>query len=517
MEVQQELGCGLSCGSCQPELQAMFGVSVWVDAHARMTPLSHQGAAALHVPGQPGWRPANRIDRVDITRVDGEPFAQVVSGQHVIVQAQVTRPGIAEFDDLAYKLDHADTQPQLVERTYTVIAQSADRRCISLAVRRTPGGLLSSWLLDAPDQLRSVRVTMPCGAGLPIADAQRLVFFAGGIGVTPALLPIQRMAADDQIVLDYSTSTAGDRVFVDWLNKKQSENSGLSIVWRDTSQQARITVQDVIDRVRATRADKYIVCGPKAYVHLVQRGLRRAGVAVDRIHLELFEVPAQQATSAWTFRYKTYLMAALLAMLPLLMLWPHPQVDAAKPHGLANVGHQDLKCTDCHAENPASVRQVMQAKVKSWLGLRQTGAHFGSQPITTNTCTQCHQNPDDRHATNRFLEPRFSDARSAIGAHQCISCHREHNAQRVVLQTTGFCLHCHQDMKLEKDPAQPSHRELIDSRRWNTCLQCHDYHGNHVAKVPERLIDAVELAKIQKYLDQGESPYGATIVKAIKP
>jgi hypothetical protein len=178
------------------------------------------------------------------------------------------------------------------------------------------------------------------------------------------------------------------------------------------------------------------------------------------------------------------------------------------------VGHAELKCVSCHVESPASTRQAFQAKVKHAIGLRQTGAVLGMQPVTSATCIQCHANSDDRHAPNRFLEPRFAQARAETGAQQCASCHREHSAVRVTAPSTGYCVSCHQDLKVKDDKTSPTHDDLLRNKQWTTCLQCHDYHGNHKRNAPLRLQDAPTLEVLNKYLQGGPSPFGATIVKA---
>ena len=52
------------------------------------------------------------------------------------------------------------------------------------------------------------------------------------------------------------------------------------------------------------------------------------------------------------------------------------------------------------------------------------------------------------------------------------------------------------------------------NKRWESCLQCHDYHGNHKFNTPLRLQDAHTLDVLEKYLKGGPSPFGAPIVKS---
>jgi hypothetical protein len=134
--------------------------------------------------------------------------------------------------------------------------------------------------------------------------------------------------------------------------------------------------------------------------------------------------------------------------------------------------------------------------------------------VTNATCGHCHENPDDRHAPHRFLEPRFEDARAETGAHLCVRCHREHSQARVTAPAGSHCASCHMELKVRNDRTTPSHELLVMQERWDTCMQCHDYHGNHGWRAPQRLHEAASLEQLQHYLRDGPSPFGSTIHKA---
>jgi len=73
----------------------------------------------------------------------------------------------------------------------------------------------------------------------------------------------------------------------------------------------------------------------------------------------------------------------------------------------------------------------------------------------------------------------------------------------------GFCVNCHQDTEVMNDTAVPSHAELIEQDAWETCLQCHDFHGNHLHEVPKSLTDGIPQKTILDYLEGGPDPYGS--------
>lgn len=476
------LGCGIQCGSCVPALREALGEEAWFAATALSRPIT----SAREVRAR-----ERLIYKVDISLDDAGPYPKVLPGQHVVLRA--------------------DTAHGPVERTYTVIGQDLAAGRLTIAVRRKPDGKLTPWLLPEDGAPRALEVSVPGGPGLRSGGTKSVVFFAGGVGVTPAVAMANALAPNAAMHLDYSVNDRDDAAFLSKFEARQRERPGFSFHLRETAVAGPISRQEVQQLAGRFSGSKFFICGPEGFVAAVQRSLRKAGVEAGRIHVELFALAADRKP-ALTTRARAYVAGALLAMAPLLFLTP--AAEPLRPHGHPNVGHEQLKCVACHAEAPGTLRQTLQAKAKHTLGMRQTGAVVGMQPVGTATCLACHANPDDRHAPNRFLEPRFDQARAETGAHQCVSCHREHSAARVTVPTTTYCASCHQDLKVEDDKTSPSHDHLVATKQWGTCLQCHDYHGNHKWQAPLRLQDAAGVDMLQKYLKDGPSPYGSTIVKA---
>jgi hypothetical protein len=163
------------------------------------------------------------------------------------------------------------------------------------------------------------------------------------------------------------------------------------------------------------------------------------------------------------------------------------------------------------------VRQQLQVAASATLLSRtEVGAvDVGYRAVTNSECLACHARPEDRHPVFRFLEPRFASVRDAIHPEQCESCHREHAGVRVTVVEQTYCKHCHGETALDSDPIDVSHRELVATERWDTCLGCHDFHGNHTMKPPRRLADRIPAERIRAYFDGAASPYGPPTHKAI--
>lgn len=199
-------------------------------------------------------------------------------------------------------------------------------------------------------------------------------------------------------------------------------------------------------------------------------------------------------------------LGLLIAVLALAVYFL-PGMERWHSKGPANTGHEALGCVDCHLPALGTMRQQLQAKVQFWLGNRQSDVAVGHKPVGNKDCLACHARAADAHPVDRFAEPRFAAARQALGAATCAGCHLEHTGRRVTMAAAG-CIHCHDDLVLKNDPVDTSHADLVKTGRWETCLGCHDFHGNFKRQEQTKLKDAYSPAVIETYLAGGASPYG---------
>ena len=194
----------------------------------------------------------------------------------------------------------------------------------------------------------------------------------------------------------------------------------------------------------------------------------------------------------------------LVALVIFVLVMPSGQWLMA--HGKFTPGHEELACADCHRDAPGTTRQQLQAKIAVLRGLRATPVDFGKMPTTSRHCLDCHIRPNERHPIYRFNEPRFIQAVAEIDARSCLTCHAEHQGQRV---TTGltFCKACHDELSLKSDPLDIAHRTLVARNEWHTCLGCHDFHGNHDRAVQTLVGDAITVDQLVDYFKAGTPIY----------
>lgn len=179
---------------------------------------------------------------------------------------------------------------------------------------------------------------------------------------------------------------------------------------------------------------------------------------------------------------------------------------SAVAHGPLISGHSDVDCQSCHINAPGTIRQQIQAQLKYVLGRRAEPVDFGYMSVGSIQCLSCHTSPNDRHPIYRFREPRFASATKVVDATSCLGCHSEHKSSFLSSSTT-FCSACHESLEIAADDIEITHKNLIENARWDSCIGCHGYHGNHVYAAPKVMADAIPTHEIQKYLQGDMQPF----------
>lgn len=175
--------------------------------------------------------------------------------------------------------------------------------------------------------------------------------------------------------------------------------------------------------------------------------------------------------------------------------------------GPMNSGHEGFSCNTCHSDAEGTLWQQIQSNMQYGIGLRKNSTDFGTIDVETKKCLACHDRDNDRHPTHRFLEPKFRKAVEKVNSADCNTCHSEHQGKRVTIKKTNYCMNCHEDLTVKNDPLDTSHTALIQAKAWDTCLQCHDFHGNHEYKVPSKMKDTIPRATLKIYFEGGKDPF----------
>ena len=176
---------------------------------------------------------------------------------------------------------------------------------LDLTVREVPGGFVSPWLCGEVPRGTELETTGPQGSFYhePLIDGDRLLFLAGGSGITP-FMSMLRHAANTRwpfrVHLLYGTRTPRDVIFGNELKALAAAHPAFT--WdlvvseppaRCTGRTGLLDRDTLLDAVGREGVDaaKVLVCGPPKMLDLVRGTLQELGVPAHRQRWELFGVP----------------------------------------------------------------------------------------------------------------------------------------------------------------------------------------------------------------------------------
>jgi ring-1,2-phenylacetyl-CoA epoxidase subunit PaaE len=221
-----------------------------------------------------------------------ERFAYV-QGQHLTLRAQIN-----EED---------------VRRSYSICSAVQDG-VLRVAIKRTPGGLFSTWANDTLQPGATIEVMPPMGHfNVPLAadNARHYVAFAAGSGITPILSIVKTTLLAEphsRFTLFYGNRASSSVIFKDELTDLKdiyTERLTLAYVMSREQQDidlfnGRITKekckQFLRHWVRIEDIDVAFICGPEDMMHGVSEALLEAGMPKQQIKIELFaaSIPKHQ-------------------------------------------------------------------------------------------------------------------------------------------------------------------------------------------------------------------------------
>lgn len=192
-----------------------------------------------------------------------------------------------------------------VRRSYSICSAVQDET-LRVAIKRTPGGLFSSWANEQLQPGATLDVMPPMGHfNVPLdADSERhYLAFAAGSGITPILSIVKTTLLAEpksRFTLVYGNRASSSVIFRDELTDLKDVYMGrLKLVYvmsreqqdielfngRITGEKCSAFLQHWID---IQDIDVAFVCGPEDMMHGVSKSLQEAGLPKERIRIELF-------------------------------------------------------------------------------------------------------------------------------------------------------------------------------------------------------------------------------------
>jgi ferredoxin-NADP reductase len=188
-----------------------------------------------------------------------------------------------------------------IHRCYTIAAAPTRPHAVSITVKRTPGGPVSTWLHDNLRPGAAVTAAGPMGEFTCLDHpAGKYLFLSGGSGITP-LMSMARtfhdLALPRDIVFVHNARTPADIIFRSELDIMARHASGLRFVpvcevdhpaeaWGGFK--GRLT-RPLLELIAPDLREREIfVCGPSPYMAAIRGMLREIGFDMRRHHEESF-------------------------------------------------------------------------------------------------------------------------------------------------------------------------------------------------------------------------------------
>lgn len=216
-----------------------------------------------------------------LTPVDGQPVADYRPGQYLALWVK----------------DPSFENQEIRQYSLTRTPNGGDYR---IAVRHEPGGTLSGWLHQQQPGAR-LHLSPPAGDFFIDIDAQTPVtLISGGVGLTPMLAMLHKLAQDRHpaaVQWLHATANGQTHAFAEEVNALGAQLPAFSQhIWYQHPQdqdEGKYHHQGLINLLplESSLSDKamhYYLCGPLAFMEVVEQSLLRLGADKNRIHYEVF-------------------------------------------------------------------------------------------------------------------------------------------------------------------------------------------------------------------------------------
>jgi len=119
--------------------------------------------------------------------------------------------------------------------------------------------------------------------------AQKQIWIAGGIGVTP-FLSMAKSLQNNHVKMYYCAKTKGEAVFLQDLEKIAKQNKHFEVISFCSSEKGRINAEVLKDEVKDMGNKEILICGPKVMMDSLKQGFKKLGVGEEKILMEEFEL-----------------------------------------------------------------------------------------------------------------------------------------------------------------------------------------------------------------------------------
>jgi ferredoxin-NADP reductase len=204
---------------------------------------------------------------------------------------------------------HVEANGIRTNRPLSIASPPSQTAYYDLTVKRLPGGLVSNYLLDTLKEGDCLTASGPDGCFVhnPLIHGRRLVFIAGGSGITPFMSMIREICdrgLDRHITLIYGNRSEDDIICHEELCTLAARHTHLVYVpvieqpGNGYTGERGFMTGDLIERVAGALPEAMIyLCGPSAMYDFCLGELEARGVPRRRIRREMFGPPVKVSQS----------------------------------------------------------------------------------------------------------------------------------------------------------------------------------------------------------------------------
>jgi stearoyl-CoA 9-desaturase NADPH oxidoreductase len=181
-------------------------------------------------------------------------------------------------------------------RSYSLTSiPQRDKKNITITVKATPEGFLSTHLVNGVKPGTIVRLAAPKGDfALPDPPPGKILFITAGSGITPVMAMLRTLHSrghDADIVHIHSAPSADAVIFHDELRELESGRPGYRLHLQLTESQGHLELDELGDIVADWQDRPTWVCGPSALLDGAEEVWKNADRS-EQLHLERFNIAA---------------------------------------------------------------------------------------------------------------------------------------------------------------------------------------------------------------------------------
>lgn len=170
-----------------------------------------------------------------------------------------------------------------------------DKKLISITVKATPEGFLSTHLVNGVEPGTIVRLASPKGDfALPDPPPAKMLLVTAGSGITPVMAMLRSMNQRGQtsdVVHIHSAPSAKDVIFHDELQELNRGEWPYELLLQLTADMGHLDFEAELERLVPDWKDRPTwACGPPAMLDTLEKVWADGGVPEDRLHMERFVI-----------------------------------------------------------------------------------------------------------------------------------------------------------------------------------------------------------------------------------